>query len=71
MGDLVLKQPSKYISTLILPKLPYPNQFYGYTRYRNQSRPVEEAVWERMLEKINKNWKERDLVKTQNIFIET
>jgi hypothetical protein len=53
MGDPILKQDAKYIPNLVLPRLPFPNQFYGYTRYRKKNRSVESAYWERMLEKIN------------------
>ena len=59
MGDVVLKQDPKYLPNKILPKLPYPNQFYGYTRYRLKNRPVDEAYWDQMLLQINEEWNEK------------
>jgi hypothetical protein len=56
MGDLVKKKESTYDSSLILPKLSYPNRFYGYTRFRPKIRSVESAFWDHVLPKINEKW---------------
>ncbi len=56
MGDLVKKKDPNYVSSLILPKLSYPNKFYGYTRYRPKVRSVESAFWDHVLPKINEKW---------------
>ena len=58
MGDKLYRQDPKYLPNLTLPKLPYPNKFYGYTRHRLKNRPVEAAYWDQMLSKINEKWDE-------------
>jgi hypothetical protein len=56
IGELVKKKESNYDSGLILPKLSYPNRFYGYTRFRPKVRSVESAFWDNVLPKLNKKW---------------
>ena len=56
MGDLVKKAELRYDPLLILPRLSYPNKFYGTTRYRPINRSVESAFWDRVLPKLNEKW---------------
>jgi hypothetical protein len=48
MGDHVLKKEPYFDSKLMLPKLPYPNKFNGFTRHRRLDRSVESAFWDRV-----------------------
>ena len=57
MGDLVKKPEPYYDPELILPRLPFPNKFYGYTRHRPLVRSVTSAFWDRALPKLAEQWK--------------
>lgn len=57
MGEHTKTPEPKFLPNLILPKLPYPNRFYGYTRYRPENRSVQSAYWERVLPILNEKWK--------------
>jgi len=61
MGDLVKKSETKYDSSLILPKLSFPNKDLTYSRYRRKDRSVESAYWDRVLPKLNEKWDEEKL----------
>jgi hypothetical protein len=62
MADKTKTLELHYDQRLILPKLPYPNRFYGFTRHRPLVRSVESAFWERALPKINeKIQKEKEI----------
>ena len=58
MGDPVKKKEPHYVQSLILPNLPFPNRFNGYTRYRRRDRSVESAYWDRVLCKLDEKWSE-------------
>ncbi len=60
MGDIIKvdSRDLRYDPMLILPRLSYPNKFYGTTRYRPINRSVESAYWDRVLPKLNEKWKE-------------
>jgi hypothetical protein len=56
MGDEVQTPAPRYDPDLVLPRLPFPNRFYGYTRHRPINRSVQSAFWERALPKINEKF---------------
>ena len=60
MGDIIKvdSRDLRYDPLLILPRLSYPNKFYGTTRHRPINRSVESAFWDRVLPKLNEKWKE-------------
>jgi hypothetical protein len=58
MGDQTHTPEPTYLPRLILPKLPFPNRFYGYTRFRPQNRSIESAYWDRVLPILNAKWKQ-------------
>ena len=65
MGDLVKKSDPSYDATFVLPRLGYPNKFYGFTRFRPINRSVETAFWDRVLPKLNKKWSENETLKNK------
>ena len=56
LGDAVKKEDPQYDSNLVLPRLPFPNKFNGFSRYRRRDRSVESAYWDRVLPKLNEIW---------------
>jgi hypothetical protein len=56
MGDEMITPPPHYDPELILPRLPFPNRFYGYTRHRPINRSVQSAFWDRALPKIDEKF---------------
>ncbi|UJR33365.1 hypothetical protein I4U23_020813 [Adineta vaga] len=53
----VLKAKPTWESRLVLPKVVYPNKYAAYSRYRNPTRTVESAYWERLEDNFNERRK--------------
>ncbi|CAF3402509.1 unnamed protein product [Rotaria socialis] len=58
----VLSARPKWDSHLILPKLVFPNKYAAYTRYRNPTRTIQSAYWERVEDHIGQQPKKRSNV---------
>ncbi|CAF0829579.1 unnamed protein product [Rotaria sordida] len=50
---------AKWDSRLILPKLVFPNKYAAYTRYRNPTRTIQSAYWERVEDHFGQHQKKR------------
>lgn len=62
MGDSFKISHLKYDSSLILPKLKFPNKYNCFTRHKkNNERTPESVFWDRALPKIKKMWEEEKL----------
>ncbi|CAF2712848.1 unnamed protein product [Rotaria sp. Silwood2] len=46
-------------SRLVLPKLVFPNKYAAYTRYRNPTRTIQSAYWERVEDHFGQHQKKR------------
>ena len=68
MGDIIKvdSRDLRYDPLLILPRLSYPNKFYGTTRHRPINRSVESAYWDRVLPKLNEKWREEKETMTKS-----